>query len=49
VASSEALDVHYWAMHPTLYHRIRMVIEIASEVGVFLCIVDFVPVIHNLR
>ena len=48
VASSEALDVCYWAMHPALYHRIRLVIKIASNVGVFLCISNFV-VIHNLR
>jgi hypothetical protein len=48
VASSEALDVCYWAMRPALYHRIHLVIKIASNVGVFLCISNFV-VIHNLR
>ncbi len=48
VASSEAWDALHWAMHPASYHRIRMVIRIASKVGVFFCIVDFV-IIHNLR
>jgi hypothetical protein len=42
VASSEAVDVGYWAMHPAFYCRILLVFKIASEVGVFLCIVDFV-------
>jgi hypothetical protein len=31
VASSEALDVLYWVMHPTSHRRIPMVIEIASD------------------
>jgi hypothetical protein len=48
VASSEALDVCYWVMRPALYRRIRLVIEIASNAGVFFCIVNFV-VIHILR
>jgi hypothetical protein len=38
----------YLVMRPALYHRIRLVIKIASNVGVFLCIPNFV-VIHNLR
>ncbi len=48
MASSEALDVCYWVMLPALYRRIRLVIKIAGNAGVFLCIVHFV-VIHNLR
>jgi hypothetical protein len=48
VFSSEAWDVLYWAMRPPLYRRIHMVIEIASEVDVFFCIVNFV-VVNNLR
>jgi hypothetical protein len=31
VASSKAWDVLHWAMRPTLYHRIRMAIKIASN------------------
>jgi hypothetical protein len=31
VASSEALDVLYWVMHPGLYRCIAMAIEIASD------------------
>jgi hypothetical protein len=47
VASSEALDVLHWAMHPTLYRCIRiMVIETASNLPVFFVIVDSV-VAHN--
>jgi hypothetical protein len=30
VALHEATDVLHWAMRPTLHHRIRMAIEIAS-------------------
>ncbi len=35
VASSEAQDVLHQAMHPASYWRIRMVVKIASKVGVF--------------
>jgi hypothetical protein len=35
VASSEAQDGLHWAMCPALYRSIRMVIKIASKVGVF--------------
>jgi hypothetical protein len=45
VASSEALDVLYWAMHPASYRRIRMAIETAHEVGAFFSIVDFLSYI----
>jgi hypothetical protein len=45
---SEAQDVLHWALRPALYHRIHMVIKIASTVGVFFCIVDFIA-INNLR
>jgi hypothetical protein len=48
VASSEAQDVLYQAMRPASYCRIRMVVEITSEVGVFFCIVNFV-IVRNLR
>jgi hypothetical protein len=42
VASSEARDVLHWAMHPTLYRRIRMVIKITSTFPAFFVIVDSV-------
>jgi hypothetical protein len=34
VASSEALDLLYWAMCSVSYHRIAMAMETASKVGV---------------
>jgi len=40
VALSEALDVLYWAMRPTLYRRIRMAIKIASDLPAFFVIAD---------
>jgi hypothetical protein len=40
VAPSEALDVLYWAMHPTSYCRIRMAIEIASDSPAFVVVAD---------
>ena len=45
VASSEALDLLYWAMHTVLYRRIAMAIETASKVGVLFdcCFVDYCP------
>jgi hypothetical protein len=39
VASSEALDVLHWAMHPASYCRIRMAIEIASNLPAFFFVV----------
>jgi hypothetical protein len=48
VASSEALDVRYWAMHHALYRRIRMAIEIASDLPLFFVAVNFI-VGYNLR
>jgi hypothetical protein len=42
VASSEALDVLNWAMHPALYCRIHMVIETASDFPVFFAIIESV-------
>jgi len=48
VASSEALDVVHREMCSISYHRIHMVIKIASKFGVLFCIFDFV-VINNLR
>jgi hypothetical protein len=41
VASSAALDVLNWAMHPALYRRICMAIEIASDLPAFFIIVIF--------
>jgi hypothetical protein len=48
VASSEALDVRYWAMRHALYRRIRMAIKIASKLPLFFVAVNFI-VDHNLR
>jgi hypothetical protein len=48
VASSEAQDVLYRAMHPTLYRRIRMVIKITSTFPAFFVVLDSV-VANNLR
>jgi hypothetical protein len=42
VASSEALDVLHWAMHPTSYCRICMAIEINSDSPEFFVVVDFI-------
>jgi hypothetical protein len=35
VASSEALDVVHWAMHPAWHRRIRMVIKIVVNLPAF--------------
>jgi hypothetical protein len=40
VASSEALDVLYWAMRPALYRRISIAIEIASDSPAFFVVTD---------
>jgi hypothetical protein len=48
VASSEALDVHDRAMRHASYRRIRMTIEIASNLPLFLVVVDLI-VGPNLR
>jgi hypothetical protein len=48
VASSEALDVCYRVMCPTLYRRIRMAVKIASNLPLFFVIVDLI-VGRNLR
>ncbi len=37
MASRVALDLLLWAMRSALYHLIRMAIEMASEVGAFVC------------
>ena len=34
-------DLPYWAMHSSSYRLIRMAIEMASKVGAFLSVVDF--------
>jgi hypothetical protein len=39
VASSEAPDVLHWEMCPALYRRIRMAIEIASDLPAFFVVV----------
>ena len=41
VASRVALDLPYWAMRSAPYHLIRMAMEIASKVGAFFSVVDF--------
>jgi hypothetical protein len=41
VASSEALDVLHWAMHPGLHRPIPMVIEVASDLPAFFVIADY--------
>jgi hypothetical protein len=48
VASNKARDVLHWAMCPALYHRIRMVIKIASNFPAFFAVVDFLFA-HNRR
>jgi len=40
VAPSEALDVLYQAMRPASYHRIRMAIEITSDLPAFCVVAD---------
>ena len=40
MASSEALDVLYWAMHPASYLCISMAIEIAINSPAFFVAVD---------
>jgi hypothetical protein len=47
VASSEALDVLYWEMHPVLYCRICMAIETASNQLTFFYVIIFLFA-HNL-
>jgi hypothetical protein len=42
VASSEALDVRYWAMHHALYRRICMAIKLASNLPLFSVVVNFI-------
>ncbi len=41
VASSEALDLFYQAMHTVLYRRTATAIKMASKVGVFFIVVMF--------
>ncbi len=41
VASSEALDLLYWAMHVVMYRCIAMAIKTASKVSVFFMVVLF--------
>jgi hypothetical protein len=48
VASSEALDVRYWAMCHASHRRIRMAIKIASNLPLFFVVLDII-VGHNLR
>jgi hypothetical protein len=38
--SREALDVLYWVMRPASYRRIRMAIEIASDLPAFFVVID---------
>ncbi len=46
MASTVALDLLLWAMRSALYRLIRMAIEMASEVGAFVCHRRFV-VVHK--
>jgi hypothetical protein len=47
MASIEARDVLHRAMHPTLYRRICMAIETASNVPAFFVVVDLLsPTTH---
>jgi hypothetical protein len=48
VASSEALDVRYWAMCHALYRRIHMAIKITSDSPLFFVVLNFI-VGRNLR
>jgi hypothetical protein len=48
VASSEALDVRYLAMHHALYRRIRIAIKIAGDLPLFFVVLYFI-LGHNLR
>jgi hypothetical protein len=48
VASSEAPERFHWAMCPTSYSLIRMVIEIASNLPAFFVDIDYLFA-HNLR
>jgi hypothetical protein len=41
VPSQEALDVLHWAMRPALHCRIRMVIEVASNLPAFFVIANY--------
>ncbi len=41
VASSEALDVLHWTMHPALHYCIRMVIKVASNLPAFFIVADY--------
>jgi hypothetical protein len=47
VTSSEVLDVLYGAMHPASHRRIRMVIEVASNLPAFFIVADYLFV-YNL-
>jgi hypothetical protein len=40
-ASCEALDVLHWAMRPASHCRIRMVIEVASNLPAFFIVTDY--------
>jgi hypothetical protein len=43
---SSPLDLPYWAMRSAPYRLIRWAIEIASEVGAFFSVVDFMSCIN---
>ena len=45
VVSRVALDLPYWGMRSASYHLIRMAIEMASEVGAFFSVIDFLSCI----
>jgi hypothetical protein len=46
VASRVALDLPYWTMRSAPYHLIRIAIKMASEVGAFFSVIDFMSCIN---
>ena len=49
VASRLALDLLYWAMRLAPYHLICMAIEMASKVGAFFSVIDFMSCINVVK
>ena len=47
MVSRVALDLPYWAMRSAPYHLIRMAIEVASEVGAFFSVIDFMILVYE--
>ena len=49
VASRVALDLPYWAMRLASYHLICMAIEMASKLGAFCSVIDFMSCINVVK